>query len=184
MVPVYIAQPYWERTALKGQPLTGAGGRLRALSNIESKISCSHLPHRQIPPPKSDQSRFLYLQMSQDSDEWSRTVFRVRGLPNAVRTLKDVASLLSPRLADIPSDSIQVYSLATTLFAWESPPSKIATVMFQTPPLLIQQSPKEKEWPIPAKDQPNVGHLTLDRHFLGLTPLNDVDSTHSYEYAA
>jgi hypothetical protein len=122
--------------------------------------------------------------MNQDSDKWSRTVFRVRGLPNGVRTLKDVASLLSPRLADIPSDSIQVYSLATTLIAWESPPSKIATVMFQTLPLLIQKSPEEKQWSIPAKGHPNVDNLILDTHFLGMTPLNDVDSTHLFEYAA
>ena len=118
--------------------------------------------------------------MNQDSDKWSTTVFRVRGLPNDVKTLKEVASLLGQRL-DIPGDSIRVYSAATTLNPWENPPSKVATVMFQTLPSLVQNSLGEKQWYIQAKGHPNVDDLILDIQFLGMTPLNDVDSTLSFE---
>jgi hypothetical protein len=121
--------------------------------------------------------------MKQDSDSWSRTVFRVRGLPNDVKFLKDVASLLSLRLGDIPSDSIHVYSLATTLNYWEKPLSKVATVMFQALPSLIQNSHGEKQWTILAKSHSNVDDIILDTHFMGMTPLNDVDSAHLFECA-
>jgi hypothetical protein len=122
--------------------------------------------------------------MKQDSDKWSRTVFRVRGLPNDVKTAEDVASLLSSRLGDISDDyCIRVYSLATTLNSWESPRSKMATVMFQTLPSLIQESHGEKEWFVPANQgQPHVDGLMLDTHFMGMTPMNDVESRHSFEY--
>ena len=120
--------------------------------------------------------------MYQDSDMWSGTVFRVRGLPNSVSSPKDVASLLSLSLGDIPSHSIQVYSSAITLVTWESPPSRVATVMFQACPSLIQNIPKATEWSILAKGYPGID-LILDTHFLGMTPLNDVHSTHSFECA-
>jgi hypothetical protein len=121
--------------------------------------------------------------MKQDSDKWSRTVFRVRGLPNDVKTAEDVASLLSSRLGDISDDCIRVYSLATALYSWESPRSKMATLMFQTLPSLIQESHGEKEWFVPANQgQPHVDGLILDTHFMGMTPMNDVESRHSFEY--
>src|SRR4051812_41821785 len=59
-------------------------------------------------------------------------VFRVRHLPNGLDSFDDVEDLLSRSLADSPAASpaeIRVFSLATTLQD-ESPPSKIATVMF------------------------------------------------------
>lgn len=121
--------------------------------------------------------------MQQDSI-WSRTVFRVRGLPNDVKTTEDVAKLLISRLGDMADDCIRVYSLATSLNSWESQRSKTATVMFQTPPSLLKESPGEKEWSVPANQgQPHVDVLMLDTHFMGMTPMNDVAPQHSFEYA-
>jgi hypothetical protein len=124
--------------------------------------------------------------MNQNSDKWSQTVFRVRGLPNDVKTLEDVASLLSLRLGDFPRDSIRVYSLAITmdftLSLWQFPRSKVATVMFQTLPSLIQNSPGKQQWSVPAQGPQNVDNVILDTHFMGMTPLNDVDSNHLFEY--
>jgi hypothetical protein len=120
--------------------------------------------------------------MKQDSDKWSRTVFRVCGLPNDVKTAEDVASLLSSRLGDISDDCIRVYSLATTLHSWESPRSKMATAMFQTLPSLIQESDGENEWCVPANQGQPVDSLRLDIHFMGMTPMNDVESRHLFEY--
>jgi hypothetical protein len=125
--------------------------------------------------------------MSQDSDKWSKTVFRVRGLPSDVKTLEDVASLLSSRLGDIPSDRMKVYSLANTLdFTnyWDAPSSKMATMMFQSLPSLVQSSPLKKEWSISAKGSQSVDELILDIHFMGMTPLNEVESDHLFEYTA
>lgn len=124
--------------------------------------------------------------MGQDSNKWSKTVFRARGLPSDVKTLEDVASLLSLRLGDVPRDSIRVYSLATTLDftlnLWEYPRTKMATVMFQTLPSLIQNSPGEQQWSVPAQGPQNFDDVILDTHFMGMTPLNDVDFNHLFEY--
>jgi hypothetical protein len=124
--------------------------------------------------------------MNQDSDKWSKTVFRVGGLPTDVKTFEDVASLLSFRLGDCPRDSIRVHSLATALDFTQnfgqSPRSKTATVMFQTVPSLIQKSPGKRQWTVPAQGPQNVGDVNLDVHFMGMTPLNDVDSNHLFEY--
>src|SRR5215469_4304176 len=98
--------------------------------------------------------------MEQNRDMWSRTVFRVRGLPNAAQTLEDVSNFLSESLGDTPVDSIRVFSLAMTLNFWERPPSKVATVMFTTPPALVQEGQGEDQWSI-------NDHLILDTHFMG-----------------
>jgi hypothetical protein len=104
--------------------------------------------------------------MKQDSEKWPRTVFRVRGLPNHFKTVEDVASLLSSRLGDILDDFIRAYSLATTLNSWESPRSKMATVMVQTLPSLFQESHWVKEWCVPAIScQHDVDGLMLDSFY-------------------
>lgn len=119
--------------------------------------------------------------MMQNNDGWSRTVFRVRSLPNSAKTFEDVASLLSQRLSDIQSDDICVYSLATTLNSWENPRSKVATVMFQTLPSLIQQMQGKDEWSIPGGSILNDGFI-MDTNFMGMTPLNDVEpASHLFE---
>lgn len=118
--------------------------------------------------------------------DWSKTVFRLRALPDTVETKDDAARLLSERLSDVSARQIWVYSLALALRPqdnWEGPPTKVATVMFSVPPLLVQRDPQKQVWYIPAKghdrDSPD---LILDTQFLGLTPLNDTNHLqNSYE---
>jgi hypothetical protein len=112
--------------------------------------------------------------MDQTSNQWSKLVYRVRGLPNATQSREDVSDLLSKRFGDIPADSIHVFSLATTLNVWEKPPSKVATVMFTTPPGLFQKF-SENEWSIPSQNDEES--LIMDTNFMGMTPMNDVDSS-------
>jgi hypothetical protein len=115
--------------------------------------------------------------MEKVPDKSSKLVFRLCGLPNAVDTTEDVKSLVNERLDDIPVHSIHVYSLATTLNFWENLPSKVATIMFDTLPSLILDSPDNDHWAIPSS------RLVLDTNFLGMTPLNDIQppSCHLYE---
>lgn len=103
-------------------------------------------------------------------DNLAKTVFRLRGLPNTVTNLDDVASLLCERLDEIPIHHIHVCSLASTLNIREDPKSKVATVMFETAPSVVQDNLGEDQWSIPHTDF----DLILDTHFLGMTPLNDV----------
>jgi hypothetical protein len=123
--------------------------------------------------------------MNQSSDKWSKLVFRTSGLPNNVGTAEDVASLLSSRLGGLPVGSIRVYSLALTLDytlnTWQSRRTKVATVMFQTPPSIVLNSPGHQEWYVPAQGPQDGGDLILDAHFMGMTPLNDVDPNHDIE---
>ncbi|PYH69627.1 uncharacterized protein BO88DRAFT_443625 [Aspergillus vadensis CBS 113365] len=108
--------------------------------------------------------------------DWSKTVFRLRALPDTVETKEDAARLLSKRLSDISTHQIWVYSLALTLNYWEDPPTKVATVMFDVPPSLVQRNPESRAWHIPARGHDrNSPDLILDTHFIGLTPLNDTN---------
>jgi len=126
--------------------------------------------------------------MNINSDEWAKMVFRVRGLPNNVRTFDDVASLLGSVFGDLQGDTIRVYSLATALdFTHnfrESPCYKVATVMFQSLPFLIQNSLRRQEWSarIATPNLQGFDNIILDIHFMGMTPLNDPESNHSFEY--
>jgi len=115
--------------------------------------------------------------------QWTKTVFRLRGLPNTIKTSEDVANLVHKRLASIPANSIRVFSLATSLKYWEIPPSKVATVMFSTVPRIVQDNPDKGEWNIsPSPHIDLQENLTLDTHFMGMTPLNDASSScHLYE---
>lgn len=63
----------------------------------------------------------------------------------------------------------------------ESPRSKQATVMFQTPPSLIQNNPERQQWSVPDQGPLNGDDIMLDIHFMGMTALNDVDSDHLFE---
>ncbi|PLB50321.1 hypothetical protein P170DRAFT_405285 [Aspergillus steynii IBT 23096] len=106
--------------------------------------------------------------------DWTRTVFRLRALPDTVETQESAAHLLSERLNDVSVHHIWIHSLATTLKYWEDPPTKVATVMFSVPPSLVQREPNKQEWQIPAKGHDrNSRDFILDTHFIGLTPLND-----------
>jgi hypothetical protein len=116
--------------------------------------------------------------MEQSHYKWSKTVFRLRKLPNTVETLEDVVSLVEERLGSIAINNIRVFSLATTLNFWENPSSKVATVMFGTVPPLVRDSFFKSEWYIPARSIYTDDDLILDTHFIGMTPLNDVKSMH------
>lgn len=119
--------------------------------------------------------------MEQNQSKWSKSVFRLRGLPNTTETPNEVASLLSSMLVDTPADSIRIFSLATTLSLHENPRSKVATIMFTTAPAIVTRGHDEDQWVIRSDN--HVQHdLILDAHFMGMTPLNDVPSMrHSYE---
>lgn len=113
-----------------------------------------------------------------------KLVFRLCGLPNAVQTAEDVKRLVNERLDDVPAHSIHVYSLATSLYLWENPPSRVATIMFDKLPSFILDNPDNDEWAIPSKGvHANNYSLILDTNFLGMTPLNDIQppSCHLYE---
>jgi hypothetical protein len=56
---------------------------------------------------------------------------------------------------------------------WETPPTKTATLSFIALPSVVEVQIKKGEWKIEGGfDRP----LILDTHFLGLTPLNDVEA--------
>jgi hypothetical protein len=126
--------------------------------------------------------------MNTNSDERTKMVFRVRGLPNNVKTFGDVASLLGSVFSELEGDTIRVYSLATALdFTHnfrESPCYKVATVMFPCLPVLIQNSVGKQEWSarIATPNLQGFGNIILDIHFMGMTPLNDPGINHSFEY--
>ena len=112
--------------------------------------------------------------MDQSRDKLLKFVFRVRRLPNRTQNHEDVSKLLAKRLGDIRSDSIHVFSLATSLNSSGKPPSKVATVMFASLPRLVQEANTHDEWLIPFNGFDEC--LLLDTHFMGMTPLNDVDA--------
>jgi hypothetical protein len=103
--------------------------------------------------------------------EWRRKVFRLRRVNSHVVALSEVAEMLSKGFGDISVDEIDVKSLATTL-EWESSLSRVATLQFKTVPSLLRRHLNDEEWDLSACC--SCEGLTLDCHFLGLTPLNDV----------
>ncbi|KAI1871350.1 uncharacterized protein JN550_004795 [Neoarthrinium moseri] len=111
-------------------------------------------------------------------------VFRLRGLPATIGNASGVASLVSERLGDVTTESVRVFSIARTLAHWENPPSKVATLTFMTTPSLVRDDLGKNEWSIPGKTDCS-DELILDLHFMGMTPLNDVDSVpHAYDCIA
>lgn len=99
-------------------------------------------------------------------------MFRLSGIPSGATTYDAVAALVAKAL-DIRANNVQVYSLATTLNPWETPPSSVATLMLrQSPVLLASSKDGQNQWTL----DPGSGHdnLLLDTHFWGVTPLNDV----------
>ncbi len=120
--------------------------------------------------------------MNHNQTMWAKKVFRLRGLPNTITTLEGVASLLCSLLDSTPLDTIHVFSLAASLNIHENPPSKVATVMFDKVPSVIRDDHEyNNEWLVSATTD-TEGDLTLDTHFLGMTPLNDSHpDEHLYE---
>lgn len=121
------------------------------------------------------------MQSSQD-EGWLGKVFPLRGLPRDMATFDDVAKILSNSLGDsqVSSRDIRVYSLANTLKPLERPPSRVATVMFSVVPSLLHNGGTQHQWSIPIN---GIDDLILDANFIGMTPLNQIDSTlHRAEY--
>jgi len=103
--------------------------------------------------------------------------FRLRGCPTSVREAA-LREKLSAAFAIAPDD-IRIHSLASA--PWETPPTKTATLTFARLPSVIDIKAK-KEWRIEGH---GLQGLILDTHFLGLTPLNDVDAQkHEFEYVS
>ena len=110
------------------------------------------------------------------SSDWRRTVYRLRGIPGNIQTLEQAAELLSRGFGDVSTNDIRVCSLATTLNSWMASSRKVATVMLKSVPRLLGNQPSATEWQIDVDTQDEP--LILDTHFLGLTPLNDVEAEH------
>ena len=120
--------------------------------------------------------------MDTNEAAWRAKVFRLRGIPNAIATPTEVASLVASTFGDISAADVIVGSLATCL-EWENPPSRIATLQFQVVSARLRSEGGSRvEWEISGS--PPLDRLTLDCHFLGLTPLNDVPASilHTVEY--
>jgi len=121
------------------------------------------------------------------AQDWRRTVFRLRRLPNTLSTPADVASLLSGILG-LPSDDVAVYSVAKTCDIWEVPPSKVATLQFRTLPACLKDRLADNEWLLPTPQDKGDGTaevLILDTHFEGLTVLYDpIHTQHSADCIA
>lgn len=106
-----------------------------------------------------------------DTQEWTRTVFRLRRLPNHVSAPAEVAILLSDIL-DFPSDHVIVYSVARTS-EFFGVPSKVATLQMKSVPVCLQQSLKNTEWSLPIGGGKAADVLILDSHFEGITILSN-----------
>lgn len=99
-------------------------------------------------------------------------VYRLRRCP-AHLDRYNATKLLSEALGDVEPADIHIQSLVMDLDPWARPPTKVGTLMFHKVPKLIEDEKEENEWKVPvvALEKP----LLLDTHFLGMTPLNDVE---------
>ncbi|KAI0106570.1 hypothetical protein F4776DRAFT_645778 [Hypoxylon sp. NC0597] len=99
-------------------------------------------------------------------------VYRLRGCPAHLDRL-GATELLSRALGDVAPPDIRIQSLAISLDRWARPPTKIGTLVFLKQPALVKTQKENGEWSIPIAgfEKP----LVLDTHFLGMTPLNDVE---------
>ncbi|KAI0406999.1 hypothetical protein F4802DRAFT_605837 [Xylaria palmicola] len=123
--------------------------------------------------------------MDRHNDAFSKTVFRLRGLPHSVKTLDDVATLVSKGLTDIAAHHVRVFSLATDLGFGDGPPTKVATIMFATVPSLVRDHKSNRQWEISIRVPGHEHCLVLDTQFDGMTTLNDVDPlSHRYDCIA
>ena len=105
--------------------------------------------------------------------------FRLRGCPVTTNE-RALCDQLSQAFADITPNDIRIQSLATTLDRLETPPTKTATLSFAKLPSVVEKQLKKGEWKITSHGP--EGSLILDTHFLGMTPLNDVEAqTHNFE---
>ena len=98
--------------------------------------------------------------------------YRVQNVPKQLDE-ESFGQILGQAL-NVNSRSITVLSLASLPYVEERKSTKFATVMFKVIPAALDND--EKEW---APFSTTFGglryHFEIDIHFLGFTPLNDVD---------
>ena len=104
--------------------------------------------------------------------------YRVRQLQVASDISFDALSSVIARVSTGlgPADNIQIHSVASSLSAFQNPPTSVATITFtKTPPVLDND---ENEWSLSAR---HLGwgrrSVIFDTHFLGFTALSEPDST-------
>ena len=109
----------------------------------------------------------------------SAWTYRLRGCPASV-TQATLRNRLAQAFGDVAENEIHIQSLANTLHPWGSLPTKTATLRFARLPTLLSTPPGETEWIIQGHGLD--GALILDTHFLGLTPLNEINAEqHHFE---
>ncbi|KAB8336679.1 hypothetical protein FH972_020990 [Carpinus fangiana] len=103
-----------------------------------------------------------------DSKSASRT-YRVRQLPSDVDQLEAAKLLvrLDPRLG--PVYNIKVHSLGLGISPWERPPTKTATVTFDTLPEPFADG--KDSWTLPGREHGYRRDVLIDMHFLDFTVL-------------
>ncbi|KAI0879929.1 uncharacterized protein GGS22DRAFT_176360 [Annulohypoxylon maeteangense] len=99
-------------------------------------------------------------------------VYRLRGCPIYLDR-SGTAELLSRELGDVAPSDIAIQSLATNLDPWARPPTKVGTLMFRKLPALIEEQTENNEWTLAVVGLEKA--LIIDTHFMGITPLNDVE---------
>ncbi|KAJ2992379.1 hypothetical protein NUW58_g2188 [Xylaria curta] len=112
----------------------------------------------------------------------TKLTFRLRRCP-ADANVKACAALLGLAFDDLDPEDIHIRSLAFSLDPWERPPTKTATLMFRKIPALLLKKASRCEWELAVESLEEP--LILDTHFLGLTPLNDIESeSHAFDCIA
>ncbi|KAI9152195.1 Vegetative incompatibility protein [Paramyrothecium foliicola] len=104
----------------------------------------------------------------------TKIVYRLRGIPHEICTPEEVCNVLSECFKDFTADDFEVGSLATSFSYWDTSSSKVATLRFKKCPSALNKVFRDNSWDL--SELGPYSSLVLDRHFLGLTPLNDVDA--------
>ena len=122
------------------------------------------------------------------SRRWDDRTYRIRQLPLHV-SLESLPGFLIDIDRDLgPLSNITIWSLADELGLSDDATSKIATVTFQYTPQLLNDD--SHEWKIEIRNlNPRLKerhglnrNILFDTHFLGCTPLNNVDKDlHDFE---
>ncbi|CAG9974761.1 unnamed protein product [Clonostachys byssicola] len=99
-------------------------------------------------------------------------VYRATNLPHHVDRLA-AAELLTQCIPGTTLEDVQIESLAPVVDPWVSEPTKVATLRFKSAPVALTQGPGRMEWSFPILG--SLRSITLDIHFYGLTPLNEVN---------
>ncbi|CAH0021395.1 unnamed protein product [Clonostachys rhizophaga] len=97
-------------------------------------------------------------------------VYRATNLPHHVDRLA-AAELLVRCNPGITLEDTQIESIAPVVDPWVSELTKVATLRFKSAPVALQ-GPGRMEWSFPILG--SLRSITLDIHFHGLTPLNEL----------